>query len=151
MSNEDSKMSRREFLSWLLMGGGLAASYGLFSAYGVYYLFPRSTKIKRPIFVATSGELKPGQNKMWTAPDGQKVIISNIQGEMKALSNVCPHLGCKVHWKEVDSQFFCPCHAGVFDKNGTPVSGPPKAENKPLKQFELTSLEGAIYLQWEGA
>ena len=147
---ESKKMSRRDFISWLVMGGTLAASYGLLTIYGLDFLYPRSRKVQQKLFIATQDEILPDKPLTWSAPGGQKVLINNIDGEFKALSNICPHLGCKVHWDNVKSEFFCPCHAGTFDKNGNPTSGPPKAENKRLKQFEVQVIQGAVYLQWEG-
>jgi Rieske Fe-S protein len=48
-------------------------------------------------------------------------------------SDVCTHLSCKVHWNEERNGFICPCHDGVFDKEGNVVSGPPP---EPLHRFE---------------
>jgi menaquinol-cytochrome c reductase iron-sulfur subunit len=56
--------------------------------------------------------------------DGQNVLV---------FSDACTHLSCKVHWEQGRDAFVCPCHDGVFDKEGNVVSGPPP---KPLVQFE---------------
>ena len=48
-------------------------------------------------------------------------------------SDACTHLSCKVHWEEGRSAFVCPCHDGVFDKQGNVVSGPPP---EPLHHFQ---------------
>lgn len=58
-----------------------------------------------------------------------------------ALSNICTHLGCRVRWIAENEQFFCPCHAGIFDKVGNVVSGPPP---RPLDQYEIQVLEDEI-------
>jgi cytochrome b6-f complex iron-sulfur subunit len=42
-----------------------------------------------------------------------------------ALSATCTHLGCQVRWDEESTKFRCPCHGGVFDKDGNVVEGPP--------------------------
>lgn len=55
-----------------------------------------------------------------------------------AMSNICTHLGCRARWIQEQNQFFCPCHNGVFDKQGNVVSGPPP---RPLDRFE-TKLDG---------
>jgi len=45
--------------------------------------------------------------------------------EFVAYSANCSHLGCPVRW-ESDAQFFmCPCHGGVYYKNGNVAAGPP--------------------------
>lgn len=144
------KLSRREFLSWAVMGGALAAAYGLITLYVGRFLYPVKKKARvRAIFVTTKSALKPGKPLAWTAPNGQKVLIHQVEKELLALSNVCPHLGCKVNWEQVNDRFFCPCHAGVFDKNGIAIAGPPAAEGKNLKRYELTVKGDAVYLRWE--
>jgi glycine/D-amino acid oxidase-like deaminating enzyme/nitrite reductase/ring-hydroxylating ferredoxin subunit len=50
----------------------------------------------------------------WRAPDG----------ELFAVSNVCTHLGCKVHWNSVESTWDCPCHGSRFRPDGTVIEGP---------------------------
>ena len=59
-------------------------------------------------------------------------------GDVEALSQRCTHLGCRVSWNAAENEFRCPCHRGVFDRTGTPISGPPK---RPLDRFE-TRIEG---------
>ena len=56
--------------------------------------------------------------------DGQSYIV---------MSNICTHLGCRVRWITEKGNFYCPCHNGVFAKNGTVVSGPPP---RPLDRYE---------------
>jgi glycine/D-amino acid oxidase-like deaminating enzyme/nitrite reductase/ring-hydroxylating ferredoxin subunit len=50
----------------------------------------------------------------WRAPDG----------ELFAVSNVCTHLGCKVHWNSVETSWDCPCHGSRFRPDGTVIEGP---------------------------
>jgi Rieske Fe-S protein len=49
-------------------------------------------------------------------------------------SDVCTHLSCRVNWNEENSEFYCPCHAAFFSKNGEVVSGPPP---RPLDRYEI--------------
>lgn len=51
-----------------------------------------------------------------------------------AMSNICTHLGCRVRWISDQERFFCPCHNGVFSKEGAVVSGPPP---RPLDRYEV--------------
>jgi menaquinol-cytochrome c reductase iron-sulfur subunit len=37
----------------------------------------------------------------------------------------CSHLGCPVRWEEKAQLFMCPCHGGVYYKDGTVAAGPP--------------------------
>jgi Rieske Fe-S protein len=51
-----------------------------------------------------------------------------------AMSNICTHLGCRVRWVADQEQFFCPCHVGIFDKEGNVVAGPPP---RPLDRYQV--------------
>lgn len=41
-------------------------------------------------------------------------------------SRSCTDLSCPVTFDAGSECFFCPCHGGIFAKNGTPLAGPPK-------------------------
>lgn len=49
-------------------------------------------------------------------------------------SDVCTHLSCRVNWDSEIEEFYCPCHAAFFDKDGEVLSGPPP---RPLDRFEI--------------
>lgn len=61
-----------------------------------------------------------------------------------AMSNVCTHLGCRVRWIADEGKFFCPCHNGVFAKDGSVISGPPP---RPLDRFETKVEDGVLFIQ----
>lgn len=61
-------------------------------------------------------------------------ILTENGRDFAAFSNICSHLGCRVRWIEDQEQFFCPCHNGIFAKDGTVLEGPPP---RPLDQFEV--------------
>jgi Rieske Fe-S protein len=50
----------------------------------------------------------------WRAPDS----------ELFAVSPVCTHMGCKVHWNSVETSWDCPCHGSRFRPDGTVIEGP---------------------------
>ncbi|MBI4498543.1 MAG: ubiquinol-cytochrome c reductase iron-sulfur subunit [Chloroflexi bacterium] len=57
----------------------------------------------------------------------------------------CTHLGCAYSWHTQGSyadQFFCPCHDGIYDRDGRVTGGPPP---RPLDQLE-TKIENGILL-----
>jgi len=49
-----------------------------------------------------------------------------------AISNRCAHLGCPVRYIQVQKQFICPCHGGVYEFEGKVAGGPPV---RPLDRF----------------
>jgi menaquinol-cytochrome c reductase iron-sulfur subunit len=71
------------------------------------------------------------------------VLTENGQ-DFVVLSIVCTHLGCRVRWIAADGKFHCPCHNGVFTKDGTVVSGPPP---RPLDRFENKVEGGVLYIK----
>lgn len=48
--------------------------------------------------------------------EGTPVVLVNVQGEIHALLNQCPHLGCTLHRGKLEEyEITCPCHDWVFD------------------------------------
>ena len=146
---------RRRFLT---TAGGVAMSAGLVGAYGTFgymlgeFVYPAAGKATGWLFVCTTESLGQGDAIDFTSPAGAKVVIAR-QGEgttaddFLALSSVCPHLGCRVHWESQNDRFFCPCHNGAFDRGGQPVSGPPKSANQSLIRFPLKVENGLLFLE----
>ena len=64
-------------------------------------------------------------------------------GDIYVLSNVCTHLSCRVTWQDVEADYLCPCHDGIFDIQGTVVSGPPP---KPLYRYETKIEDGTLFI-----
>ncbi|MFT3894706.1 MAG: ubiquinol-cytochrome c reductase iron-sulfur subunit [Anaerolineales bacterium] len=65
-------------------------------------------------------------------------LIFNKDGEIKALSLTCSHLGCTVEGEEKGEGFTCPCHGSRYDAQGGVVEGPAQ---KPLRQLRVEILE----------
>ncbi len=72
-------------------------------------------------------------------------VIRKSSGEVDVFSDVCTHLSCRVSWDDEIGEFYCPCHAAYFAKNGEVISGPPP---RPLDRYE-TRLEGdQLFIQF---
>ena len=61
-----------------------------------------------------------------------------------AFSANCTHLGCPVRWEEGAQLFMCPCHGGVYYKDGTVASGPPP---KALVQYPVRINKQQVEIQ----
>jgi menaquinol-cytochrome c reductase iron-sulfur subunit len=62
----------------------------------------------------------------WYETRKQSVVFLDHEGDgYRALSATCAHLGCRVHWDDAKQQFLCPCHGGVYSRDGRVVAGPP--------------------------
>ena len=70
-------------------------------------------------------------------------VIRQSDGEVIVFSDVCTHLSCRLGWVEEKSEFYCPCHAAAFDKNGEVKSGPPP---RPMDRYEIRMEEDQLYI-----
>jgi Rieske Fe-S protein len=46
-------------------------------------------------------------------------------GQFQVFAINCMHLGCPVRWFPQSGLFMCPCHGGVYYRDGSRASGPP--------------------------
>lgn len=53
-----------------------------------------------------------------------QTYLTRIDGEIIALWQKCPHLGCRVAWCETSGEFECACHGSRFNRAGEVRSGP---------------------------
>ncbi|MCC2669044.1 MAG: Rieske (2Fe-2S) domain protein [Armatimonadetes bacterium] len=67
------------------------------------------------------------QDGWYNATRTKRVVVGKEGGEFVVFSTVCTHTGCAVNWKPEEKVFFCPCHGGVFNADGTVKDGPPPA------------------------
>ncbi len=157
----DLRPARRGILATILMGLGLVAGYGLGAVHFFQYLVPlRRGDNRREMFIGTLKSFPVGESVTVKDLRGQEIAVTRIpdtggnpEDSFKALSSTCPHLGCKVHWSSSDQQFICPCHMGIFDKDGIAVSGPPAKENKNLAtyQVKVSPDNGWVYVMVSGS
>jgi Rieske Fe-S protein len=155
-----SEQNRRSFLSTgatVIMAGGLVGGYGMFFAMAGRYFYPTGTN-RAWIFVSNAASIKPGDSIPFQSPVGVSVMITRLAEDSTpsteptaksflALSSICPHLGCRVHWESNNNRFFCPCHNGVFDPNGKATGGPPAADGQDLPHYALQVVDGALYIE----
>jgi menaquinol-cytochrome c reductase iron-sulfur subunit len=74
-------------------------------------------------------------------------VYKDENGEIVALSPVCKHLGCVVDWntdKSNPNHFYCPCHGGLYTKDGNNVKGTPPIA--PLDVYPFKEKDGFLYL-----
>ncbi len=58
-----------------------------------------------------------------------------------AFSTSCTHLGCPVRWQSGAQLFMCPCHGGVYYKDGAVAAGPPP---HPLPRYPARVNNGQV-------
>ena len=56
----------------------------------------------------------------------------------------CTHMGCPVRWLQDAELFMCPCHGGIYYKDGTVAAGPPP---KPLSRYDVRIADGQVEIK----
>lgn len=64
--------------------------------------------------------------------------------EFIAFSVNCTHLGCPVRWLSDAELFMCPCHGGIYYKDGSVAAGPPP---RPLFRYSVEVRNGQVWLK----
>lgn len=70
-----------------------------------------------------------------------RLFVTRAAGELFAISQKCPHLGCAVPFCETSGQFECPCHGSVFNAAGEWISGP---SPRGMDRYPLQITEGRV-------
>jgi menaquinol-cytochrome c reductase iron-sulfur subunit len=68
----------------------------------------------------------------------------NAANDFIAFSVNCTHLGCPVRWEPEAELFMCPCHGGVYYKDGSVAAGPPPKE---LTKYAVRVYNGEVQMQ----
>lgn len=155
--SQEGKMGRRDFMKVVIaaISGVIGAAIGLPAiAYVVGPALEKGTdewirlgsvnkvEVNIPALFKTVIEKQTG----WiNAEEEFSVYVLTTDGrEFVVISNICTHLGCKVRWIPDRDGFFCPCHNGVFSKDGSVVSGPPP---RALDRFESKVEDGILFVK----
>ncbi len=71
----------------------------------------------------------------------------DAQSNLTAFSSICPHLGCRVEFRELkDRYFYCPCHNSQFTLEGEPTNViPPRS----MDQLETKLIDGRVWVRYQ--
>lgn len=133
-----AEKSRRRFLSALSIGLGTLAAAAVALPIVGFILTPLIRGVPNKWRTVTGiNDLKVGDTVEVSFLDSSPVAWSGVTAktaawlrresdtEFVAFSVNCTHLGCPVRWLQSAELFMCPCHGGVYYKNGEVASGPP--------------------------
>lgn len=156
-TSKDNQMSRRDFMKAAIaaISGVIGAAIGLPAV--TYIMGPALKKeeadwirlgtiakveLGNPTLFKTTIESQTG----WiTAQEEVAAYVLTEDGQnFIAMSNICTHLACRVRWIQDEGKFFCPCHVGIYAKDGSVISGPPP---RPLDRFATKIEDGELYIQ----
>ena len=157
MEPANQEMSRRKFMSVAIaaMSGLIGAAVGLPAI--AYIIGPAlARKADEWIRLGAINKVEPGNPALFKTTIERQTGWLSAQEEVSAyvltedgqnyiaMSNICTHLGCRARWIAEQEQFFCPCHNGVFGKDGSVISGPPP---RPLDRFETKIENGVLFIR----
>jgi menaquinol-cytochrome c reductase iron-sulfur subunit len=135
--------SRRKFFMALSFATGGAAATAV--------AVPLACFVVGPLFESSPAEWrKVGNVREFEVPwagvtAGTAAWLHRLsETEFQAFSVNCTHLGCPVRWLPDAELFMCPCHGGIYYKNGDVAAGPPP---KPLQQYKVRILKDEVQVQ----
>lgn len=141
---------RRTFLRWLT--GGFLSLWGLgAAAVGLSFLRSPYTAGRSDAGLVHCGSfssLSVGSARFVRHGKNPLFVVRVSATEVIALSAICTHMHCILQWNDARKNILCPCHDGVFDRNGNVLSGPP---SHPLPRFRAEVRADDIIVRTEGA
>ncbi len=158
--NDPVNPGRRRFLAGVIAFLGGVIAFMLGGGGAVYFLSP-AWRGKKENWVEAGPEtdLPEGQPVKkefiqrtidgWATNENRGTVwLLKDKGTLTAFNPHCTHLGCPYRWDPDKNLFLCPCHNGVYDKNGRVVSGPPP---RPLDRYPMKVENGMITILPEEA
>jgi cytochrome b6-f complex iron-sulfur subunit len=140
-----SRVKRRQLLRIGFLTATLLATGELL---GVLPIFIRVIKIEGLGAKIAAGkkadllaQLKKSNDTPILNTQGRFFII-HPPGAIAAAYRKCVHLGCAVPYLPSESQFHCPCHGSLYDKNTALKKGGPAPRGLDL--FHVEEVNGAI-------
>lgn len=155
--DEKQRFSRRTFMgvaTWAI-GGLISAAMGIPAV--AYIIGPALERSKAQdwIRIGSTAKVELGTPTLFKTKIERQTgwivnetelsfyVLTDNGRDFVALSNICTHLGCRVRWIADQSQFFCPCHNAVFDREGNVVAGPPP---RPLDRYQVKVEEEQLFV-----
>jgi menaquinol-cytochrome c reductase iron-sulfur subunit len=149
----DRVTSRRDFLGWVGVGlMGAAATLAGIPIIGSFFSTPaRTERAWHPVGEVDDFEVDETvrveftdpETVPWAGPSNRNAAYLRRTGDeaFTAFSIYCTHVGCPVSWRAGAMMFICPCHGGVFDREGNVIAGPPET---PLVRHDVRIREGQV-------
>ena len=80
-------------------------------------------RIKTPK-IDTVSEIPLGEGRVVEIGGERAAVYRDESGALQAVSAVCTHAGCLVHWNAAEKSWDCPCHGSRFATDGGVLEGP---------------------------
>lgn len=69
-------------------------------------------------------DIKPGEGKMIEIDNEKLAAYRYNTRHLHVVSSVCRHMGCIVHFNDVEKIWNCPCHGSRFSVEGEVLEDP---------------------------
>lgn len=137
--------TRRTFVADLTLTVAGAMGLGSVAARFLQYLYPVVPPEQVVEVSAGPREAVPANGGIVVSLPIGHVVLLDAEGELRAFSAVCTHLGCIVKWQPTDHHaIYCECHGGMFTREGDVVGGPPP---RPLPRYPVEVREGQVFVK----
>ena len=138
------KFNRRTILNWFL--GGSTFAWAGSVVYPVLRFLsppPDQEAAVSSVKATTLTEMEPNSGKVFKFGRKPALLVRRPDGNFVAYLAKCTHLDCTVQYRSEKEDIWCACHNGVYDLNGTNVSGPPP---RPLDTLEVHTQGDDVYV-----
>jgi len=150
-------MDRRAMMKWTIRGIGLATAAmlgipSLIAGFAPLWRTRRKRDVWRsigPVEAFPVGEMRriivTLPEEEWGQALREQTVYAWRPAEWEAVvySRSCTDLGCPLTFDPGSQCFFCPCHGGIFDKNGERMAGPP---SRPMYRFACRIIDGEVLI-----
>lgn len=135
MKEDPAGINRRRSLEYLLRGGIGASLLSMLYPILSFILPPRiRASGADSVEAGKAQDIQPNSGVIFPLGDEPAILIRTPEGELRAFSAVCTHLGCTVTYQPESKIIWCPCHNGIFDLHGRNIGGPPP---RPLAEYKV--------------
>lgn len=77
-------------------------------------------------------EVPAGEGRVVEIGGEKAAVYREPGGAVQAVSPVCTHAGCVVHWNAAEKSWDCPCHGSRFRTDGRVIEGPAVQDLAPV-------------------
>jgi menaquinol-cytochrome c reductase iron-sulfur subunit len=151
---EDQKIKRRKVMQWIVAGIGVSSGTILGVPALVNALSPVIRHTKResqwrlvgalelfPVGKIISRKVETRLTRQFLTMAKNVFVWRKSSEEVVVYSRSCTDLGCPVNYDPGSECFFCPCHGGIFSKEGERMAGPPKS---PMYRYRYRIVDGFL-------
>ena len=138
------RQTRRRFVEWFF--GTTLGAVALSILYPVFrFVIPPEVaeSVTNRVLAGTVSAMPSNSGKVFRFGAKPALLIRLPNGDLRAFTAICTHLGCTVEYRSDLQQIWCPCHNGFYNLQGVNVSGPPP---RPLQQYAVAVQDDKIWV-----